>query len=162
MAGTGGTFDAATFDAMAMGLFAPGGRIGRATTTGLERLRVASGPGWARNDDRRDHAGRTDLSPWGSEYDSAEWVITDLRGSMVLRAQGNTTRADAVLDWVTNNAAANAGIIPETFDETTGAWNCGQRIRASLRPRLRPNRSTSRTCRCSPAWCIRSTCPGSP
>jgi GH15 family glucan-1,4-alpha-glucosidase len=115
-------FDAATFDAMAMGLFAPGGRIGRATTTGLERLRVASGPGWARNDDRRDHAGRTDLSPWGSEYDSAEWVITDLRGSMVLRAQGNTTRADAVLDWVTNNAAANAGIIPETFDETTGAW----------------------------------------
>lgn len=115
-------FDAATFDAMAMGLFAPGGRIGRATTTGLDRLRVALGPGWSRNDDRRDHAGRTDLSPWGSEYDSAEWVITDLRGSMVLRTQGNTARADAVLDWVTNNAVANAGIIPETFDETTGAW----------------------------------------
>lgn len=115
-------FDAATFDAMALGLFAPGGRIGRATTAGLERLRVAAGPGWSRNDDRNDHAGRTDLSPWGSEYDSAEWVITDLRGSMVLRAQGSTARADAVLDWVTNNAAANAGIIPETFNETTGAW----------------------------------------
>lgn len=115
-------FDAAVFDALAFGLFAPGGRIGRATVTGLERLRVTAGPGWSRNDDRRDHAGRTDLSPWGSEYDSAEWVITDLRGSMVLRAQGDTPRADAVLSWVTNNAATNAGIIPETFDETSGAW----------------------------------------
>lgn len=115
-------FDAAVFDAMALGLFAPGGRIGRATTAGLERLRVAAGPGWARNDDRRDHAGRTDLSPWGSEYDSAEWVITDVRGSMVLRAQGETTRADALLSWVTRNAAANADLIPETFDETSGAW----------------------------------------
>ncbi len=115
-------FDAAVFDAMAMGLFAPGGRIGRATTAGLERLRVSLGPGWSRNDDRRDHAGRTDLSPWGSEYDSAEWVITDLRGSMVLRAQGDSTKADALLSWVTRNAAANADLIPETFDETSGAW----------------------------------------
>lgn len=115
-------FDAAVFDAMAFGLFDPAGRIGRATVTGLDRLRVSSGPGWSRNDDRRDHAGRTDLSPWGSEYDSAEWVITDVRGSMVLRAQGNTSRADAVLSWVTDNAVANAGIIPETFDEQTGAW----------------------------------------
>jgi GH15 family glucan-1,4-alpha-glucosidase len=115
-------FDAAVFDAMALGLFAPGGRIGRATTLGLERLRVAAGPGWSRNDDRRDHAGRTDLSGWGSEYDSAEWVITDLRGAMVLRAQGDAPRADALLSWVTRNAVANADLIPETFDETTGAW----------------------------------------
>lgn len=115
-------FDAAVFDAMAMGLFDPAGRIGRATVAGLERLRVTAGPGWSRNDDRRDHSGRTDLSPWGSDYDSAEWVITDVRGSMVLRAQGQTTRADAVLSWVTDNAVANAGIIPETFDEQTGAW----------------------------------------
>lgn len=115
-------FDAAVFDAMAMGLFAPDGRIGRATTAGLERLRVAAGPGWSRNDDRADHAGRVDLSPWGSEYDSAEWVITDLRGAVVLRAQGDATRADALLSWVTRNAAANADLIPETFDEASGAW----------------------------------------
>lgn len=117
-----GYFDAAVFDAMAFGLFDPTGRIGRATSAGLERLKVGFGPGWARNDDRTDHPGRTDLSPWGSEYDSAEWVITDVRGSMVLRAQGDTARADALLGWVTRNAAANADLIPETFDETTGAW----------------------------------------
>jgi hypothetical protein len=115
-------FDAAVFDALALGVFDPAGRIGRATSTGLERLRVAWGPGWARSDDRRDHAGKTDLSPWGSEYDSAEWVITDLRGSTVHRAQGNAGQANAVLDWVTTQAKANADLIPETFDEATGAW----------------------------------------
>lgn len=118
-----GYFDAAVFDALALGLFEPGGRIGRATTAALEsRLRVAAGPGWSRSDDRRDHAGRADLSPWGSEYDSAEWVITDLRGAMVLRAQGQAARADQILGWITAQASANAGVIPETFDEATGAW----------------------------------------
>jgi uncharacterized protein (TIGR03382 family) len=120
MAGDG-YLDAAVLDAIALGLFEPRGRIARATTAALQRLRVQAGPGWSRNDDRTDHAGRADLSPWGSEYDSAEWVITDLRGSMVLRAQGDA-RADTVLNWVTTNAAANAGIVPETFDEQTGAW----------------------------------------
>ncbi|MDX2010392.1 MAG: glycosyl hydrolase [Myxococcaceae bacterium] len=115
-------FDAAVFDALAMGLFDPSGRIGRATTMGLDRLRVTAGPGWSRNDDRRDHQGRMDLSPWGSEYDSAEWVITDVRGSMVHRAQGQTARADALLRWIGGHAVANADLIPETFDETSGAW----------------------------------------
>lgn len=115
-------FDAAVFDALAMGLFDPAGRIGRATTAGLDRLRVTAGPGWSRNDDRRDHQGRTDLSPWGSEYDSAEWVLTDVRGSMVYRAQGQTARADALLGWIRGHAVANADLIPETFDETSGAW----------------------------------------
>ncbi len=117
-----GHFDAATFEGVAMGIFAPQSREGLATSTALDRLRVTAGPGWSRNDDRSDHGGATDLSPWGSEYDSAEWVITDLRGSIALRAQGDSTRANAVLDWVTRNGVANAGLIPETFDERTGAW----------------------------------------
>lgn len=118
-----GYFDAAVLDALALGLFDPAGRIARATTAAMDaQLRVSAGPGWSRNDDRRDHAGRTDLSPWGSEYDSAEWVITDLRGSVALRAQGNTAKADQLLAWVTAHAAANAGIVPETFDEASGAW----------------------------------------
>lgn len=115
-------FDAAVLDALALGLFDPAGRIGRATTTGLDRLRVTAGPGWSRNDDRRDHQGRMDLSPWGSEYDSAEWVITDLRGAMVQRAQGQTSRADQLLRWIGGHAVANADLIPETFDESSGAW----------------------------------------
>jgi GH15 family glucan-1,4-alpha-glucosidase len=115
-------FDAAVFDAFAFGLFDPAGRIGRATASGLDKIRVSAGPGWSRNDDRRDHQGKMDLSPWGSEYDSAEWVITDVRGSMVLRAQGNASRADSILKWITEHANKNADLIPETFDETTGVW----------------------------------------
>ncbi len=78
-----GYFDAAVLDAIAMGLFAPDGRIARAT----------AGPGWSRNDDRSDHAGKTDLSPWGSEYDSAEWTFTDLRRAIAMRRTAATWRA---------------------------------------------------------------------
>ncbi len=39
-----------------------------------------------------------------------------------MRRSGNATRADALVAWVTSQAAANAQVIPETFDETTGAW----------------------------------------
>lgn len=122
--GSAGSFhDAAVLDAFAMGVLDPSGRIGRSTLGAFESsLRVSAGPGWSRNDDRNDHQGKTDLSPWGSEYDSAEWVVTDLRGAITLRAQGNATRADAILGWVTANGAANAGLIPETFDEASGAW----------------------------------------
>lgn len=117
-----GYLDAAVLDAIALGLFHPNGRVATATLAALDALRVSAGPGWARNDDRVDHAGRTDVSPWGSEYDSAEWVVTDLRGEVALRAAGNTARATQLLDWVTAQAKANANLIPETFDEGTGAW----------------------------------------
>jgi len=40
-------------------------------------------------------------------------VFTDLRGARL---------KPATLDWTTAQAAANAGVIPETYDETTGAW----------------------------------------
>jgi uncharacterized membrane protein YgcG len=117
-----GYFDAAVLDAFALGLFRPDGRIANATLAALEqKLRVTAGPGWARNDDRTDHAGVTDLSPWGSDYDSAEWVFTDLRGAIAFRAT-SPTRADALLAWTTARSAANAGVVPETYDETTGAW----------------------------------------
>jgi GH15 family glucan-1,4-alpha-glucosidase len=105
-----GYADAAVLEAFELGLFRPDGRIARATLAMLDaQLKTTSGPGWARNDDRTDTHG---LSPWGSEYDSAEWVFTDLRGSRL-----KATRA-----FTTAQAAANAGVIPETYDENTGAW----------------------------------------
>lgn len=122
LASGSGYLDAAVLDGIALGLFHPQGRVATATLTALEALRVPAGPGWARNDDRVDHASGTDLSPWGSEYDSAEWVVTDLRGEVALRAAGNTTGASQLLDWVTAQAKTNANLIPETFDEGTGAW----------------------------------------
>lgn len=105
-----GYADAAVLDAFELGLFRRDGRIATATLAMLNnQLKTTAGPGWSRNDDRNDPHG---LSPWGSEYDSAEWVFTDLRGSRL-----KATRA-----FTTAQALANASVIPETYDETTGAW----------------------------------------
>lgn len=118
-----GYWDAAVLDAIAMGLFDPAGPLAAATLQGLdEHLRVDAGPGWSRNDDRWDHANVEDLSPWGGEYDSAEWVITDLRGAIALRLAGEPARADALTDWVLAQARQNYGMVAETYDEITGTY----------------------------------------
>lgn len=119
-----GYWDAAVLDAIAMGLFDPTGPIAKATLQGLdEHLRVDAGPGWSRNDDRWDHANaEEDLSPWGSDYDSAEWVITDLRGAIALRMAGDTERADALLAWVLEQSQTNYGMVAETYDELDGTY----------------------------------------
>ncbi len=119
----GGYADAAALEVIALGLVEPRSKVALATLDTVEReLRVSAGAGFARNDDRKDHAGKTDLSPWGSEYDSAEWVFTDLRAALALRLAGRTARADAVLDWVTRQSAANYGAFAETYDEGTGRY----------------------------------------
>jgi GH15 family glucan-1,4-alpha-glucosidase len=118
-----GYSDAAVMDAIAMGLFDPVGKIASATLARLDaQLSTSAGAGWARNDDRTDHSGFVDLSPWGSEYDSAEWVIVDLRGAIAKRMAGDTVRADRVLDWVKRQSLKNYLAISETYDEGTGAY----------------------------------------
>jgi GH15 family glucan-1,4-alpha-glucosidase len=118
-----GHFDAAVLEGIAMGLFAPDGRIASATLDALDgQLKVPFGPGWSRNDDRVDHQGATDLSPWGSEYDSAEWVVTDLRGALSMRAAGRAARAEALLGFTRAQASANALVMAETYDEANGRW----------------------------------------
>ena len=122
LSGTG-HFDAAVLEGISLGIFAPDGRIAKATLDALDRqLRVAYGPGWARNDDRTDHSGATDLSPWGSEYDSAEWIFTDLRGALAMRAAGRMARADALLSFTAGQSANNALALAETYEESSGAW----------------------------------------
>ncbi|WP_437600652.1 glycoside hydrolase family 15 protein [Sorangium sp. So ce590] len=118
-----GYWDAAVLEGIAMGLFDPRGRIAAATLAGLdEHLLVPAGAGWSRNDDRFDHAGANDLSPWGSEYDSAEWVVTDLRGAVAARLMGDEARSDRLLRWVLDQSTANYLAIAETYDETSGAY----------------------------------------
>ncbi len=118
-----GYWDAAVFDAFAMGLFDPKGPLATATLKGLDQhLRVDAGPGWSRNDDRWDHANVEDLSPWGGEYDSAEWVITDLRGAITLRSAGDEARADSLTRWVLDQARTNYLMVAETYDELTGTY----------------------------------------
>lgn len=118
-----GYWDAAVFDAFAFGLFDPKGKIATATLRGLDlRLSSPAGAGWQRNDDRYDHSGTADLSPWGSEYDSAEWVIVSLRGAVAKRLAGDTTRADRVLAWVRDQSLKNYLAVAETYDESTGKY----------------------------------------
>jgi hypothetical protein len=119
-----GYWDAAVIDAVAMGLYDPAGEITAATLAGLDANLVtpASEVGWARNDDATDHGGARDLSPWGSTYDSVEWVITDLRGSMAFRDAGDEARAEAMLAWILAQSQANYLMVAETFDATTGVY----------------------------------------
>jgi hypothetical protein len=118
-----GYWDAAVLDAIAFGLFDPQGRIAKATLAGLDQHLIApAGAGWSRNDDRSDHAGGNDLSPWGSEYDSAEWVITDLRGAIATRMAGDTARSDRLLAWVRDQSLKNYLAVAETYDEGTGVY----------------------------------------
>ncbi|WP_438008024.1 glycoside hydrolase family 15 protein [Sorangium sp. So ce321] len=123
LASGAGYWDAAVLDGIAMGLFDPRGRIAAATLSGLdEHLRAPAGAGWSRNDDRTDHAGASDLSPWGSEYDSAEWVVTDLRGAVAARLMGDDARSDRLIRWVLDQSAANYLAIAETYDEASGVY----------------------------------------
>ncbi len=66
---------------------------------------------------------RTDLSPWGSEYDSAEWVVTDLRGAVAARLMGDVARSDRLLRWVLDQSAANYLAVAETYDEIRGTYS---------------------------------------
>ncbi|WP_163786448.1 glycoside hydrolase family 15 protein [Myxococcus vastator] len=118
-----GYWDAAVFDAFAFELFDPAGKIAQATYRGLDlRLSSPAGAGWQRNDDRYDHPGGSDMSPWGGEYDSAEWVIVSLRGAVARRMGGDAARADRVLKWVTDQSLKNYLAVAETYDELNGTY----------------------------------------
>ncbi|MCC6558480.1 MAG: glycosyl hydrolase [Polyangiaceae bacterium] len=118
-----GYWDAAVIDAVAMGLFDPHGAIAQATMAGLDaHLVTPAGAGWSRNDDRYDHGGAADLSPWGSEYDSAEWVVTDLRGAVAARWMGDTDRSERLMKWVRDQSLANYLAVAETYDEHAGTY----------------------------------------
>lgn len=118
--GGAGYADAAVIEAVSMGLVDPAGTVTSGTIDGLlDALQTPDGPGVSRNDDEWDeHA----LSPWGSGYDSAEWVIMDLRLSEAARLAGRTDLADSLLDWVTAQSTANYGAIGETYDRITGDY----------------------------------------
>ena len=63
-------------------------------------LRVASGHGYARNDD-------------GSLYDQHEWIVMDLRLAEALRRSGRAEEALALETWVAETGRANDDTLPE-------------------------------------------------
>ena len=115
-----GYTDAATVEAASMGLFDPSGRTSpRTVERVLSSLRVPGGEGLARNDDASDAHG---LSPWGSSYDSDEWVMIDLRAAVAAREIGLSGVSDALITWVTEQSAANFLAIGETYDSSDGDY----------------------------------------
>ena len=72
-------------------------------------LSVESGHGFKRNDD-------------GDLYDEHEWVVMDLRMAEAYRRNCRPAKAQAIEDWVTNQAMENHLIIPELMDPATAAY----------------------------------------
>lgn len=96
--------DLAAVEAFNHGVLEPGGAEWDASLAAWDRdLRVASGNGYARNDD-------------GSLYDQHEWAVIDLRVAEAARRACDLDRADALEAWVTEQAALNHGTIPELYD----------------------------------------------
>ena len=115
-----GYVDGATIEAVSMGLVDPAGAVGPATLAAtLAELQTTDGPGFSRNDDAWD---ANSLSPWGSDYDSDEWVVIDLRASVAARELGETALADALLSWITEQSVANYLAIGETYDPVSGDY----------------------------------------
>jgi len=74
-----------------------------------DRLAVANGMGFKRNDD-------------GDIYDEQEWVVMDLRLAEAYRRSCDLDKAGAIEDWITRQAYLNLWSIPELMDSETGRY----------------------------------------
>lgn len=115
-----GYWDAAVIEAINFGLVDPNGQTARATLEGLRaNLTVGAGPGLARNDDENDAHG---LTPYGSGYDSIEWVFIDLRTSLAARHMDQTALSDELQSWVRDQSLHNYLLIAENYDTANGDY----------------------------------------
>ena len=88
------------------------GDTAKATLDLLNKLKVDSG-GYKRNDDGL------------SSYDNNEWILVDLRIANALRRAGRGAEADGIIAHVVGKAAANFYLVPELYNDTTGAGATG-------------------------------------
>ncbi len=72
-------------------------------------LASTTGRGYRRNDD-------------GDAYDNREWAVVDLAIARALRAAGRASEADALIAWITGQAAVNYLLVPELLDQVTGTF----------------------------------------
>jgi uncharacterized protein (TIGR03382 family) len=108
---TSAYLDAAAVEAFNWEVLSGGGDVARRT---LDAFRAglwngAVGHGYRRNDE-------------GGDYDLREWVVVDLRIAAALRRIGRTAEADALVQWITDQARLNFDLVPENFDRITGDY----------------------------------------
>jgi GH15 family glucan-1,4-alpha-glucosidase len=58
----------------------------------------------------------------GDAYETAEWILLDLRTATAMHRFGNARGARALVDWVTEHASKNFNLLPELLNETTAAY----------------------------------------
>lgn len=99
--------DAASIEAVNLGLVRPDGRTAHATTKAIASALVPpSGRGFRRNQ-------------MGGWYDDQEWVFVDLRMARAFDLQGTQ---DATFAWNTDQGTENFGILSELHDELTADY----------------------------------------
>jgi GH15 family glucan-1,4-alpha-glucosidase len=113
-----GPLDVSVIDAIDQGVLHADSSLALGTLHAMDRLRMPGSPGYLRNDDG---TGSTNPYPW---YDDQEWVFADLRVAVadayVGRATGDpvlTANGQALADWITAQAMANHGLIPELLSD---------------------------------------------
>ena len=105
--GTGSQYrDGATVEAVTWDLVTSGSAIASATMNGFSSLKTVLG-GYKRIEGSND------------PYDTNEWILIDLRVADAFRRMGRPTQADALLAWVTDQAASNYNLLPELYDVNT-------------------------------------------
>jgi GH15 family glucan-1,4-alpha-glucosidase len=103
-------FDGGTFEAFGFGLFTDSSFFSSHLQEYERALRV---PG------RRRGFSRINKGDW---YDTAEWVFLDLRIASAMKKFGKIHDAQTLLDWVTEQAAFNHGLIPELLSERNAGY----------------------------------------
>lgn len=59
----------------------------------------------------------------GDWYETAEWILLDLRAASAFTKFGDWNNARALIKWVTSQAALNFGLIPELYNRRTSNYD---------------------------------------
>jgi len=59
----------------------------------------------------------------GDWYETAEWILLDLRGASALGNFGDRRDAMTLVKWVTDQASLNFGLIPELYNRKTSTYD---------------------------------------
>jgi GH15 family glucan-1,4-alpha-glucosidase len=104
--------DGATVEAFTWSLIDPQDPIANATLGAMSYLQTPAG-GYKRVEGSQD------------QYDTDEWILIDLRASDAFRRQGNSEKADQLLDWVTAQASVNYDLLPELYNTRSSSGQIG-------------------------------------